>query len=302
MNSPHSNHNETHDSHELNIGTAFKVGIAINVIFIIVEAAYGFLSNSMALVSDAGHNLSDVFALTFSWIAILLSHHKPTYRFTYGFRRSTILVALLNSVLLLGAVGFIVYENIIRINKPFNINSSNVIIIAAIGIAVNGFTAWLFMRDRHDLNIRSAFLHFLADALVSSGVVIAGIIMFFTGAQWIDTLVSLLIIIVILYGSYRLLIDSLNLALDAVPENIDSRDVREFFLKLPEVCDVHDLHIWAMSTTETALTVHLTTCKPTDMIFMNAVQVQLREKFGLVHTTIQIEFGNGNCDCTTNCC
>ncbi|HNX67281.1 MAG TPA: cation diffusion facilitator family transporter [Bacteroidales bacterium] len=294
-------HSEVHSTPGMNIGTAFKAGIAINVIFIIVESVYGFLSDSMALVSDAGHNFSDVLGLAISWIAILISQHKPTNRFTYGFRRSTILAALLNSLLLLGAVGFIVYENIIRINKSFDVNSSNVIIIASIGIVVNGFTAWLFMNKRHDLNIRSAFLHFLSDALVSSGVVIAGVLIFFTGAQWIDTVVSFLIIIFILYSTYRLLIDSLNLALDAVPENIDSRDVREFFMSLPEVCDIHDLHIWAMSTTETALTVHLATCKPTDMRFMNMVQDQLHKKFGLDHTTIQIEYGENNRECKTNC-
>jgi cobalt-zinc-cadmium efflux system protein len=302
MNSSHNHHNDINSGNGGDIGYAFKTGITINIIFILVEALYGFLSNSMALVSDAGHNLSDVLGLAFSWIAILLSQHKPTYRFTYGFRRSTILVALLNSVMLLGAVVFIVYENIKRISNPVDINSSTMIIIAGIGIVVNGFTAWLFMKGGHDLNIRSAFLHFLSDALVSAGVVVAGIIMFFTNVVWIDTLVSLLIILFIIYSSYRLLIDSLNLALDAVPENIDSRDVREFFISLPEVCNVHDLHIWAMSTTETALTVHLVTCKPTDMIFMNTVQEQLHNKFGLEHTTIQVEYGNGNCECKTNCC
>ena len=285
----------------MNLSVAFKAGIAVNIIFIIIETAYGFLSDSMALVSDAGHNFSDVLGLSFSWIAFLISRHKPTYRFTYGFRRSTILAALLNSLLLLGAVGFIVYENIIRINKPFDVNSSNVIIIASIGIVVNGFTAWLFINNRHDLNIRSAFLHFLSDAMVSLGVVIAGVLIFFTGAHWIDTMVSFLIIIFILYSTYRLLIDSLNLALDAVPDNIDSREVREFFMNLPEVCDIHDLHIWAMSTTETALTVHLATCKPTDMKFMNMVQEQLHQKFGLDHTTIQIEYGESDCECKTNC-
>lgn len=298
----HNNGNgNTHLVPELNAGNAFRTGIIINVIFIAVEIFYGFLSNSMALISDAGHNLSDVLALSFSWIAVLLSQRKPTQKFTYGLRRSTILVALLNSVLLLGAVIFIIYENIMRINKPVEIDSGNIIIVAAAGIAVNGFTAWLFMKDRHDLNIRSAFLHFVADTLVSLGVVVAGIIMRLTGLPWIDSFVSLAIVIVILYSSYNLLIESLNLALDAVPANINIIAVRQFLLSLPEVADVHDLHIWAMSTTENALTAHLTTTRQTDMTFMNFVTSELQQRFGLGHTTIQIEYGQPGSDCNTNC-
>jgi len=285
----------------LNAGNAFRTGIIINVVFIAVEIFYGFISNSMALVSDAGHNLSDVLALAFSWIAVLLSQRKPTQKYTYGLRRSTILVALLNSVLLLGAVIIIIYENILRINKPVEIDSGNIIIVAAAGIAVNGFTAWLFMKGRNDLNIRSAFLHFVADTLVSLGVVVAGIIMKLTGLHWIDSFVSLAIVIVILYSSYKLLIESLNLALDAVPANIDLIAVRQFLLSLPEVADVHDLHIWAMSTTENALTAHLTTTRPTDMSFMNFVTSELQQRFGLGHTTIQIEYGQPGSDCNTNC-
>jgi len=287
---------------ELNAGNAFRTGIIINVAFIAVEIFYGFVSNSMALVSDAGHNLSDVLALTFSWIAVLLSQRRPTDKFTYGLRRSTILVALLNSVLLLGAVIFIVYENILRINKPVEIASGNIIIVASAGIVVNGFTAWLFIKGRKDLNIRSAFLHFVADTLVSLGVVVAGIIMKLTGLHWIDSFVSLAIVFVILYSSYKLLIESLNLALDAVPADINIIAVRKFLLSLPEVADVHDLHIWAMSTTENALTAHLTTTVPTDMTFMNFVTSQLKQRFGLGHTTIQIEYGQPGSDCNTNCC
>ena len=170
-------HNHTHN-HDINLGNAFKIGITLNILFIVLEATYGFLSNSMALVADAGHNLSDVLALVFSWVAVILSQRKPTLKFTYGFRRSTILVALLNTMLLLAAVAFIVWETIERLGKPMEINSNSVIAVAAIGIAVNGFTAWLFMKGKkHDLNIRSAFVHFVADALVSLGVVVAGIIM-----------------------------------------------------------------------------------------------------------------------------
>jgi cobalt-zinc-cadmium efflux system protein len=280
-------------STDTNPGRAFKTGIIINMVFIIIEASFGFLSNSMALLADAGHNLSDVLALALSWIAVLLSQRKPTLKFTYGFRRSTIISALLNSILLLIAVSFIIYETIHRFYYPTKINADNVIIVATIGIGINAFTAWLFMRDsKHDLNIRSAFIHFVADALVSFGVVVAGIIIVFTGAQWVDSLVSFAIIIVILYSSYHLLIDSINLALDAVPENVNIEEVRNFFEEQPEVAGVHDLHIWALDTTDAALTVHLITYEQTDVNFIISIQNQLQKLFGIDHATIQVEFGN----------
>lgn len=292
-------HNHSHSSN-INLGNAFKIGISINIVFIIIEASYGFLSNSMALVADAGHNLSDVLALVFSWVAVILSQRKPTLKFTYGFRRSTILIALLNTVLLLAAVVFIVWETIERLGKPLVINSNSVITIATIGIAVNGFTAWLFLKDRkHDLNIRSVFVHFIADALVSLGVVVAGIIMAFTGVVWIDSVVSIAIIAVILYSSYHLLIDSVNLALDAVPENVNIVAVRNYLKSLPQVSDIHDLHIWALSTTDAALTVHLATNTQTDVTFITNIQHQLHEQFDIEHATIQVEFGDTACE--TNC-
>ncbi len=292
-------HNHSH-SHDINLGNAFKIGISINILFVIVEASYGFFSNSMALVADAGHNLSDILALVFSWVAVILSQRKPTLKFTYGFRRSTILIALLNTVLLLAAVVFIVWETIERLGKPIEINSNSVITVAAIGIAVNGFTAWLFMKGKkHDLNIRSAFVHFIADALVSLGVVIAGIIMAFTDIVWVDSLVSFAIIAVILYSSYHLLIDSVNLALDAVPENVNIEAVRNYLKSLPEVSDIHDLHIWALSTTDAALTVHLATNTQTDVTFITNIQNQLHEQFDIEHATIQVEYGKAECE--TNC-
>lgn len=277
----------------INLSNAFKIGITINIVFIIAEGITGYFANSMALIADAGHNLSDVMTLLFSWIAITLSQREPTLKFTYGFRRSTILAALLNTILLIVAVGFILYETITRINQPLTVKAGSVIIVASIGIIINGFTAWLFMKDKnHDLNIRSAFLHFAADALVSLGVVIAGIIMKFTGVQWVDSAVSFIIIAVILYGSYRLLIDSVNLALDAVPENIEIELVLEYLKNLPEVAGVHDLHIWSLGTTNTALTVHLTTCVPTNVNFISSIQHHLHEKFEIEHSTIQIEHGD----------
>jgi cobalt-zinc-cadmium efflux system protein len=289
-------HQHAHNR-DIKLSTAFKLGITINILFVIAESIAGYVSNSMALVSDAGHNLSDVLALVFSWIAIVLSQKQPTLKFTYGFRRSTILIALLNTILLLVAVSFILYETIQRLHKSLEINTNSMMVVAAIGIGVNAFTAWLFMKGREkDLNIRSAFVHFVADALVSLGVVVAGILMALTGIQWIDSLVSFVIIAVILYGSYNLLIDSLNLALDAVPDNIKIEHVRDYLASLPEVQGVHDLHIWSLGTTDAALTVHLTTCEPTDVSFISSIQHHLHEQFEIEHTTIQVEYG-GMEDC-----
>lgn len=284
-------HNHSH-TNNVRLGNALKTGIAINIVFIIFEALFGFLSNSMALIADAGHNLSDVLALVFSWIAIILSQRKATLRYTYGLRRSTILVSLLNTIILLVAVAFIVYETVDRLRNPVKIDAVNVIIVAAVGIVINGFTAWLFLKDqKRDLNIRSAFVHFIADTLVSLGVVVTGIIVAFTGIEWFDPAISFVIVGVILYSSYHLLIDSVNLALDAVPDHIDLQDVKQYLESVPEVTDVHDLHIWALSTTETALTVHLKTVTRTDTAFITGIQQQLQERYGIGHATIQVEYG-----------
>lgn len=285
-------HNHSHNN-VINLSNAFKIGITINIIFVAIEALSGYLSNSMALIADAGHNLSDVLALVFSWMAVILSQRKPTLKFTYGFRRSTILIALLNTILLLTALAFIVYETIERLSSTAEINANSVMIVASVGIVVNAFTAWLFLKEKnHDLNVRSAFIHFLADALVSMGVVVAGVIMAFTGIHWIDSMVSFIIVAVILYSSYHLLIDSINLSLDPVPENINIKEVSEFLNKLPEVSGVHDLHIWALSTTDAALTVHLSTYELTDIGFITSIQNQLSERFRIEHATIQIEYGS----------
>ena len=247
----------------------------------------------MALIADAGHNLSDVLALVFSWVGVVLAKRQPTLKFTYGFRRSTILVALLNTILLLVAVSFIIYETVQRLHKPLEINTNSMMLVAAIGIGVNAFTAFLFMKGReNDLNVRSAFIHFVADALVSLGVVIAGILISLTGIQWIDTVVSFAIIAVILYASYNLLIDSVNLALDAVPENIKIESVRDYLVNLPEVTGVHDLHIWSLGTTDAALTVHLTTSVQTSVSFISLIQHHLHEQFNIEHSTIQVEYGD----------
>ncbi|NLV19348.1 MAG: cation transporter [Bacteroidetes bacterium] len=293
-----------HDHHHIHFkktGKLFLIGIIINIIYIIIEVVFGLLSNSMALISDAGHNFSDVITLFFSWGAIRLSQRKPTSRFTYGFRRSTILAAILNTLLLFAAVTILAFETIKRIGNPVEINSLNVILIAFTGIIINGFTAWLFVKgQKHDLNIRSAFIHFIADTLVSLGVVFSGIIMFFTGIVWIDSLASILIILIIIYGSYRLLIDSVSLAMDAVPEYIDIKAVRKYLENIPEVSGIHDLHIWALGTSTAAMTVHLETNRETDVNFITTIQNDLREKYKIAHSTIQVETGGRpeNCnDC-----
>lgn len=268
------------------------------MIFIILEIIFGFLSNSMALVADAGHNFSDVLALVFSWIAVRLSERKPTLRFTYGFRRSTVLITILNTVLLFAAVVFLFLETIQRIKEPAPVDSRTVMVIAGIGIVINGFTAWLFYEGKkHDLNIKSAFLHFLADTLVSAGVVIAGLIITLTGIIWIDSLMSFIIIAVIIYSAWNLLVESVSLALDAVPGNIDITEIRDYLSGLPEVSGIHDLHIWAMSTSSAALTVHLQTKVITDVDFLGRIQSHLKENYGIKHTTIQVEYGNQSEQC-----
>jgi cobalt-zinc-cadmium efflux system protein len=255
----------------------------------------------MALMSDAGHNFSDILVLVFSWIAVLLSQRKPDLKFTYGFRRSTILVALLNTLILVVAVVLILLETIRRLKNPVTINSVSVIIVAFTGIIVNGLTAWLFKKGQKlDLNIRSAFLHFITDTLVSLGVVLTGVIMALTKIYWLDSAISFIILVIILYSTYRLLIDSVNLALDAVPENINLKEVKDYLQSLPEVADLHDLHIWAMSTTAAALTVHLTTKTQTDVGFINNIQAHLHKNFRIEHSTIQVEFGQKSNPCN-NC-
>lgn len=281
-------HNHSHNIS--NIDRTFLIGILVNIIFIAFEVGFAFLSNSTALLADAGHNLSDVLALVFSWFAILLSRRKPTLRFTYGLRRTTILTAILNTILLIVTVGYIAWEAINRIYSNSLIHSKTIIIVASIGILVNGFTAFLFMKGKErDLNIKSTFQHFIADALVSFGVVVAGVIILFSGFNWIDSVISLLISAIILYSSYRLLIDSVNLALDAVPKDIDINSVSKFLSNLEKVQSIHDLHIWALSTSETALTVHLVTKSAIDEKFLDGINDYLESTYGIRHTTIQIE-------------
>lgn len=292
-------HNHSHNAN--NISNAFKTGILINITFVAIEVWYGFSSNSMALLADAGHNFSDIVTLLFVWFAIFLSPLKPNFRFTYGLRRTTIISAIINTLLLLLAVYFIIVSAIGRLKGNIEVQSSTVILVAIVGIIVNGFTAWLFIKRKdNDLNIKSAFVHFIADAFVSLGVVIGGIVIWFTGFYWVDPLVSLLVAGFILYNTYDLLVDSVNLAMDAVPRNIDLSLVQDYLLSCKEVISIHDLHVWALSTSETALTVHLVTDITPDINFVPDLTRYFFDTFKISHCTIQVEHSD-HYPCENSC-
>ncbi|RRK10602.1 cation transporter [Lactiplantibacillus garii] len=273
--------------------SAFKIGVLLNSVFIVLEAGYGFASGSLALVADAGHNLSDVLGLLISWLALWLGQKSANAKYTYGYKSSSILAALFNAVFLLVAIGAISVEAIQRLSHPGPVAEWDVIIVAAIGILVNGFTAFLFMKgQKHDLNIKGAFLHMAADAGVSVGVVVAGFIILQTGWYWLDPVVSLLIAVIILIGTWGLLRDAMNYSLEAVPSNVDQQAIHDYLVAQPTVNQVHDLHIWGMSTTETAMTVHL--CRSTldgNNEFLEKLNKELSSKFPLTHITIQVELG-----------
>lgn len=299
-----SSHHHGHSHAPANYNRAFIIGIILNIGFVLVEAGFGFLTNSLALLADAGHNLSDVLGLLLAFGATWLTRRRPTPRYTYGLRRSSIMAALFNACFLLVAMGAIALESIQRLNNPTPVSGNIVIGVALVGIVINGITAWLFMSGREqDLNIKGAFLHMAADALVSAGVVLAGIAILTTGWLWFDPVVSLIIVVVIVVGTWNLLRDSLNLALDAVPEGIEPQAVRTYLSELSGVVGVHDLHIWAMSTTETALTAHLVmlTGNPGDG-FLSRISMELHDNFGIEHTTIQIETGNFLRPCDQKSC
>jgi cobalt-zinc-cadmium efflux system protein len=272
-------------------GTAFAIGIGLNTAFVIVEGLFGYVSNSVALVADAGHNLSDVLGLVVAWVAMILSKRAPSARFTYGLRGSSILAALFNAVFLLVAVGAIAWEALQRLLHPEPVAGLTVIVVAAAGILVNGITAWLFASGRKaDLNIRGAYLHMAADAAVSAGVVIAGLVILFTGWTWLDPLTSLVISAVIVWGTWSLLRDSMSMSLDAVPQGIDPGAVRFYLENCDGVIEVHDLHIWPMSTTEVALTCHMVipAGRPGDAFLMQIAR-HLEQTFGIQHATLQVE-------------
>ncbi|MCY1669975.1 cation diffusion facilitator family transporter [Novosphingobium sp. SL115] len=292
-------HGHGHSHAPASFGRAFAIGIALNLAFVIVEAVYGVIAGSMALVADAGHNLSDVLGLVIAWGASVLSARPPSARFTYGFKSSSILAALGNAAFLLVALGAILVETIRRLIEPEPVAGGPVMVVASIGIIINTATALMFMRGRHhDINIRGAYLHMAADAAVSAGVVVAGLLITLTGAQWIDPATSLAIVGVIAIGTWGLLKDSLKMSLHAVPPGIDESKVRTFLTGLNGVEAVHDLHIWPMSTTETALTAHLVMPGgyPGDT-FLHHLAHELEHDFGIGHATVQVETLDGE-QCT----
>jgi cobalt-zinc-cadmium efflux system protein len=290
-------HNPGHGHAPANFGRAFAIGIAVNLAYVCIEAAAGIATGSMALLADAGHNLSDVLGLLVAWAGLRLALRPPTRRFTYGFNRAGILAALVNALLLFAACGAITVEALRRLQDPQPVPGNVVMIVAGIGIVINGFTAWLFARGRHaDVNIRGAYLHMLADAGVSAAVVVSGFVILKTGAWWIDPALSLAVVAVIVRGSWGLLREAVALSLDAVPTRIDIDAVRDWLAARPGVASVHHLHIWPMGTTGTALTVHLQMPggHPGDAV-LNALTHDLEHDFGISHATIQIEIGNVDC-------
>ncbi|MBN2803850.1 MAG: cation transporter [Deltaproteobacteria bacterium] len=282
----HSDEHITQKSH----GRAFAIGIGLNVTFVAVELFFGLLANSSALLADAGHNASDVLSLVFAWAAIGLASIKPKGKYTYGLRKTTILVSVLNALLLFGAVIAIAWNAIDKFKNPQPVAGIQVMIVAGTGVVINTITALLFMSgQKDDLNIKGAFMHMAADAAVSSGVLVGGLLIYLTGIQWIDPVMSFIIIGVILWGTLRLFADSINLALDAVPKHIELEKVYNFILSQNGVEGIHDLHVWAMSTTQTALTAHLIMPKGSSNEFISNLQEKLKHEFGIGHTTLQIE-------------
>ncbi len=278
-------------------GRGFAIAVTLNTALVVVQLVYGFLANSVALIADAGHNFGDVLGLLLAWGAQALAGRLPTTRYTYGFRSASILAALLNGLILLVATGAIAWEAIRRFSDPGDVAGLTVIVVAAAGIVVNGFSVWLLMpAGKADLNVRGAFLHLLGDAAVSGGVVAAGAVIALTGWSWVDPAASLIISVLIVWSTWGLLSEATRLSLAAVPDRIDPAQVQSYLRGLPAVSEVHDLHIWAMSTTETALTVHLV--RPgaaLDDAFLDGVCEGLAERFGIRHATVQVEAGGATC-------
>lgn len=283
-----SNHSHHHGPG--NYGNAFAIGIALNIIYVVVEAFYGLSIDSSALLADAGHNFSDVISLFLAWGATWVARKSPSGKYTYGLRKTTILASMVNGLLIIGASAFILYDAIMKIHNPVVIPGNTLMIVAAIGIFINAGTALLFFKgQKEDLNIKGAFLHMAADAAVTVGVLIGGLIMKYTGAYWVDPALSFIIVGVILFSAWGLLSDSVKLALDAVPKDITLDEVQQFLESYERVEEVHDLHIWALSTTETALTAHLVVPEGCNDQFIFKLRDQLKEKFNIGHSTIQIE-------------
>lgn len=286
----------SHNHSRNNYGRAFAIGIGLNTLYVIVESFYGLRIGSSALLADAGHNASDVLSLVLAWVAIWLSGRKHSNRYTYGMRKTTIMASLINGVLIIVAAGYIFWEAVQKFQNPVEVPGKTVLIVASIGLLINSGTALLFMKgQKDDLNIRGAFLHMAADALVTLGVIIGGVIMMYTAAYWVDPVLSFVIVGVILWSAWGLLSDSIELALDAVPRGINFEEVEEYLNDIDGVEEVHDLHIWALSTSESALTVHLVMPGGQEDQFIYDLRNSLHDLFGIEHVTIQVEteFGDG---------
>ncbi len=308
------NNNDHHHRHSHSLPStvtkAFVVGIILNSVFVITEATAGFFTHSLSLLADAGHNLSDVASLALALFANKLALKKANEKYSFGYRQSTVLVALVNAGILFFSLGAVAYEAIIRISQPHPIEGGIVAIIAGIGIIINSSTAMLFFKNKEkDLNVKSAYWHMTSDALISLGVVLSGIVIIYTKWFWLDSVVSLLLVAVIIIGTWGLLKESLRLTLNGVPKEIDINEVRKYFCNLNGVTDVHDLHIWAISTTEIALTVHLVIptnfseevpSEQNDLTYEN-IKEELFHKYNIAHSTIQIEKNSGEFHCEQKC-
>ena len=291
-----------HSHHISHYNRAFAIGVLLNLIFVVIEAGYGFFANSLALLADAGHNLSDVVSLLLAWGANVLASKAATDKRTFGYKKSTVLASLMSSVLLMAALASIAWHAIERFENPQPVTGMTVIVVSLIGVVINTLTALLFVQgQKHDLNIRGAFLHMAADAAVSLGVVIAGIVILFKNWHWVDPVVSLSIVVIVFIGTWGLFKDSLNYATDAVPKNISIEKLKQYFLSIEHVTGVHGLRVWPLSTTESALIVHLVTDNNAlNNDFLIEVQHHLHDHFDIEHATIQVESSQGSAGCMFN--
>ena len=293
------NHAHSHEVDPKNIGKAFVIGIILNAAFVLIESVAGFWTHSLGLLTDAGHNLSDVASLALALFAAKMGTRKGNSEYTYGYKKTSVLVALFNALLLLVAVGAIGWEAIQRIGNPHPVEGKIIAIVAFVGILINALTAWLFVKDKDkDLNIKGAYLHMAVDALVSLGVVIAGIIILYTDWFWIDTIISLVIIVVILFSTWGLLKEALKLAMDAVPKEIEISKINELIKKVNGVEEVHHIHIWALSTTERALTAHLVINNTVDFHTIEKIKKEVKHKLehaGIHHITLEVEPDDEDC-------
>ncbi|MGV7242972.1 cation diffusion facilitator family transporter [Caballeronia sp. M23-90] len=289
----HKGGHHHHHAPQAGQGRTFAIAVALNVVIVTVQAVYGFIAHSTALLADAGHNLSDVLGLLLAWGAVWLGTRKPSELYTFGLGSSSILASLANAALLLFACGAIVLEAVQRLLNPAPVAGLDVFIVATIGLVVNGFSAWLFMRgSKEDLNIRGAFLHMAGDAGISAAVAVSGLVILYTGASWVDPVMSIVVVAVIVAGTWGLGRDAMRLAMAAVPPGVDKPRIEKYLSDLPGVTDVHDLHVWALSTTENAMTAHIVmpAGHPGD-VFVDAIVGTLRRDYAMRHATLQVEMG-----------